>query len=132
MTEKMLLLDTISDSSMIPPWTVLELERDSLSDAVHSAIECRCFDAVDVLIAGCPYVLLVDDDGLLRPDWKPCLPAWYWYSQFNENAPIAGKVLVCKEGFDSDGVADIVGLDDFDLTLLSQELESLKKLTGEF
>lgn len=128
-TGKMVLIDPLTETLSLPAWHVVDLDFDSLSDSVHSLIDCNCYSAVDVTIYGLPFVLLVDDVGLLKPDWTPNVPAWYWYSQFNEEYPIAGKVLVCKDSC-FDGEIDLCGLEDKDLQLLEHELLRLKRLTN--
>lgn len=128
MTGKMILIDPLTETLSLPAWHVVDLDFDSLSDGVHSAINCNCYSAVDVIICGLPYVLLVDDVGLLKNNWTPNVPAWYWYSQFNEEFPIAGKVLVCKDFYTKNGEIDLCGLDKDDLQLLTKELQRLERL----
>lgn len=129
MTEKYIYIEPLNETLSVPYWTTVDIDRNSLADSVHKLIDCRCFGAVDVLLCGTPYVLLVDDDGLLKDNWTPNVPAWFWYSQFNIDAPIAGKVLVCKEGI-VDGEYDIVGLEPYDLELISRELAIIQRLTN--
>lgn len=129
MTGKMLLIEPLTETVSLPAWNVVDVDFDSFSDSVHALLECNCYSVVDVTILGLSFVLLVDDVGLLKPNWTPNVPAWYWYSQFNTEYPIAGKVLVCKD-FLLDVEIDLYGLEPQDLDFLEQELERLQKLTN--
>lgn len=57
-----------------------------------------------------PYVLIVDEEGLLKPNAKNNVIA----SILNDGW-IAGTAVVMKEGFTEDGEPDIFGLDETDV-----------------
>lgn len=130
MTGKAVLIDHLTETLSLPAWHVVDLDFEALSVPVHSALDCNCFSTVDVFICGLPYVLLVDDVGLLKNNWSPNVPAWYWYSQFNEECPIAGKVLVCKDYYTEEGQIELCGLEKTDLEIITNELERLQRLTN--
>lgn len=108
-------------------WEEVEFDYDNhYAESIDEKIGCRIFEAVSVIIRKQQYLLLVDEEGLLKDKPIVNLPAWHWYSGCNPNHPIVGNVLVGKQGY-VDGEPDIVGLEEDDVRLL-RDVERLMSI----
>ena len=92
----------------------------NFNDFVHQVLNCDFYEAVTIQLPnGSRYQMLVDECGLLKDNFKVNRFAWFLYSRFNLQAPIAGNALICKLCYEDFGEGfpehDFCCLDDNDI-----------------
>lgn len=96
--------------------------KDSL-DFYYKTIGCDLIDIVQAYelkrLGYKDFILIVDDEGLLKENFKINIYASLLYGQ-----PLAGNILVCKEEFRDDGIHTI-GLEQKDIDDLFEGLTIL-------
>lgn len=83
-----------------------------------------------------PYCMIVNEEGLLQGLPVNLLGSFLYGSHVHGN-PIVGDIPILKDGTNEHGEADIVGLDNSEITTLCNELRMMagimnKKLKGRF
>ena len=65
-----------------------------------------------------PYVMVVDEEGLLK-DLPFNAVGCKFYGTMLHGNPIVGDIVLLKDGFNEDGERDFVGLDNADIKMLA-------------
>lgn len=91
--------------------TIVERKEDErLLPFSYREIGCDCIEIVRPDTLKEPYVIIVDEEGLLKDEPKLNTIASYLYGTQNHGQPIVGKVLIMKTVETEDG-EDIAWLD---------------------
>ena len=85
----------------------------SIGEAVDGYIEI-----VHPVRLGRPYCMVVNEEGLLRNLPMNVLGS-YLYGTDTHGSPIAGNIVLLREGINSDGEYDLLGLTEQDIEYLS-------------
>lgn len=95
--------------------TTLPADIGEWLKACYKEIDCDCIETASTILL--PYVLILDESGKCKPDWKKKLntPASILYG--NPFDDIVGDVLVGKIAGE-----DIIGIDEHDLQRLLKYL----------
>lgn len=73
---------------------------------------------------GRPYCMVVNEEGLLR-NLPMNIFGSYLYGTDNHGSPIAGDIVLLKEGINSDGDYDLLGLTEQDIEYLSNMVSTV-------
>ena len=84
----------------------------SIGEAVDGWIEI-----VHPVRLGRPYCMVVNEEGLLR-NLPMNIFGSYLYGTDNHGSPIAGDIVLLREGINSDGEYDLLGLTEQDIEYL--------------
>lgn len=85
-------------------------ENAPLLSFCYREIGCDCIEIVRPDILKEPYVMVVDEEGLLKEEPRLNCIASFLYGTQNHGQPIVGKALIMKEVATADGV-DLTWLD---------------------
>lgn len=75
-------------------FSYVETSRENFLETCHREIGCTCIEMPPLMNLPKRYMMIVDESGLLKEEPKVNMLPWFWYSDFNEMAPIVGTVLV--------------------------------------
>ena len=96
-----------------------EPEYKSIGEAVDGGIEI-----VHPVRLGRTYCMVVNEEGLLRNLPMNVLGS-YLYGMDTHGSPIAGNIVLLKEGINSDGEYDLLGLTEQDIEYLSNMVSTV-------
>ena len=75
-------------------FSYVETSRENFLLTCHREIGCTCIEMPPLMNLPKRYQMIVDESGLFKKKPKANMLPWFWYSNFNEMAPIVGTVLV--------------------------------------
>lgn len=116
-----------ADNPLAITSSIVNFEYEDMTEVIKRELECEVSDAVTVTIGNGEYVLIVDDEGAVGndvPKHEVNIPAWFFYSNWDEEQVIYGNALLGKLG-EVNGEKDVVGLDNDDIFEIAKAMEAL-------
>lgn len=104
---------------------VINQEYTSMLDFCYKYIGCDCIEIVHPRRLSAPYLMVVDDEGLLKEAPLNYI-ASYLYETDKHGQPIVGTALIMKETMTNDG-PDLCSLTDVDVAKLLHELPIIRQ-----
>ena len=74
-------------------FSYVETSRENFLLTCHREIGCTCIEMPPLMNLPKRYQMIVDESGLFKKKPKANMLPWFWYSNFNEMAPIVGADL---------------------------------------
>lgn len=84
---------------------IIEFKKEEGLDFYYKTIDCELIDIVNTVIED--YCLVVDDEGLMKPEPEINLRASLLYGYLEHHQPIVGNALICKNKYTNQGTETV-------------------------